>query len=102
MNGAINYLLVINYLITRTDVEIIKSNANNSGNHHGHNDGSQFHSSTTISIPSMKQEEESLLSPFTKRVLIVDDDRDITFTFKTGLEAENNDDSKDWYQFPLL
>src|SRR5215211_6894567 len=29
------------------------------------------------------------LSSFTKRILIVDDDPDIVFTFKKGLEAEN-------------
>jgi DNA-binding response OmpR family regulator len=29
------------------------------------------------------------LSSFAKRILIVDDDPDITFTFKKGLEAEN-------------
>ena len=29
------------------------------------------------------------LSPFVIRVLIVDDDPDITFTFKKGLESEN-------------
>src|ERR671914_3084692 len=29
------------------------------------------------------------LSPFTKRILIVDDHPDIIFTFKKGLEAEN-------------
>jgi DNA-binding response OmpR family regulator len=32
---------------------------------------------------------EKKLFPFTKRILIVDDDSDITFTFKKGLEAEN-------------
>ncbi|MDW0282984.1 MAG: response regulator [Nitrososphaeraceae archaeon] len=30
------------------------------------------------------------LSPFAKRILIVDDDPDITFTLKKGLEAEND------------
>jgi hypothetical protein len=35
------------------------------------------------------QESKGKLSPFTKRILIVDDDPDITFTFKKGLEAEN-------------
>ncbi len=35
------------------------------------------------------QQQEEKLSPFTKRILIVDDDPDITLTFKEGLEAEN-------------
>jgi hypothetical protein len=30
------------------------------------------------------------LSPFAKRILIVADDPDITFTLKKGLEAEND------------
>ena len=33
-----------------------------------------------------QQEEKEKLSPFTKRILIVDDDPDITFTFKKGFE----------------
>ena len=42
-----------------------------------------------------KQEEQQLqeskekLSPFTKRILIVDDDPDITFTFKKAFEEAN-------------
>ena len=36
-----------------------------------------------------RQQQEEKLSPFTKRILIVDDDTDITFTFKKGFEAEN-------------
>ena len=36
-----------------------------------------------------QQQQEEKLSPFTKRILIVDDDTDITFTFKKGFEAEN-------------
>src|SRR5215216_7947585 len=35
------------------------------------------------------QEEEKRLSPFTKRILIVDDDPDITFTFKKAFEEAN-------------
>jgi CheY-like chemotaxis protein len=47
------------------------------------------------------------LSPFAKRILIVDDDPDITFTFKKGLEAENEKTSKIFfkvhaYNNPLL
>ena len=35
------------------------------------------------------QEEVKKLSPFTKRILIVDDDPDITFTFKKAFEEAN-------------
>jgi hypothetical protein len=47
---------------------------------------------TTISIPSTNQEDEKelLLPPFAKRILIIDDDPDIRFTFKKCLEAQNN------------
>ena len=87
--------MLTNYSINGSEVEIIKSTGNSS-NHHIYNknnndEDSQSHSTTTISISSRKQEEEELLlSPFAKRILIVDDDTDITFTFKKGLEAENN------------
>ena len=33
-----------------------------------------------------QEEEKEKLSPFTKRILVVDDDPDITFTFKKGFE----------------
>jgi DNA-binding response OmpR family regulator len=36
-----------------------------------------------------QQEQEVKLSPFTKRILIVDDDPDITFTFKKAFEEAN-------------
>ena len=36
-----------------------------------------------------QQEEEKKLSPFTKQILIVDDDSDITFTFKKAFEEAN-------------
>ena len=48
------------------------------------------------------------LSSFTKRILIVDDDPDIIFTFKKGLEAENEKSSNkvffkvNSYDEPLL
>jgi CheY-like chemotaxis protein len=79
---------------SRSEVEIIKS-TENSSNHHIYNnynddDNSQSRSTTTISISSRNQEEELLLSPFAKHILIVDDDTDITFTFKKGLEAESS------------
>jgi CheY-like chemotaxis protein len=95
MKWTSNFLLLTHYSINGSEVEIIKGTGDSS-NHHTYNnndinnDDSQSHSSTTISISSRKQEEELLLSPFAKRILIVDDDTDITFTFKKGLEAENN------------
>ena len=86
-----NFLLLTTYSIN--EVQIIKNNGNSSNHHiynnNKNNDGSQSHGTPTISISSRKQEEELLLSPFTKRILIVDDDTDITFTLK-GLEAENS------------
>ena len=54
-----------------------------------------------------EQKEKEKLSPFTKRILIVDDDPDITFTFKKGFEAENEKDGNkiffkvDAYSNPL-
>ena len=36
-----------------------------------------------------RQEEEKRLSPFTKRILVVDDDPDITFTFKKAFGEAN-------------
>ena len=89
MDRGINFLLLTNYLIDGSEVEIIKSTGN-SRNHHIYNDDdSQSLSTTTISIPSTKQ-EELLPSSFTKRILIIDDDTDIAFTFKKGLEAESS------------
>jgi hypothetical protein len=41
-----------------------------------------------LSPQSGREERQGLLS-VSKRILIVDDDPDITFTFKKGLEAEN-------------
>ena len=35
------------------------------------------------------QESKEILSPFTKRILIVDDDLDITYTFKKAFEEAN-------------
>ena len=45
-----------------------------------------------------EQKEKEKLSPFTKRILIVDDDPDITFTFKKGLEAENEKNNKTFFK----
>ena len=38
------------------------------------------------------------LSPFTKRILIVDDDPDITFTFKKGFEVENEKNNRTFFK----
>jgi DNA-binding response OmpR family regulator len=39
--------------------------------------------------PEQQRQEEKKLSPFTKRILIVDDDPDITLTFKKAFEEAN-------------
>jgi CheY-like chemotaxis protein len=44
-------------------------------------------------IITHKQEQEETLSPNTKRILIVDNESDITLTFKKGLETENNENN---------
>jgi CheY-like chemotaxis protein len=93
MKWTRNFLLLTNYSINRSEVEIIKSTGDGSNHYvydnNNDDENSQSHSTTTMSISSRKQEEEVLLSPFAKRILIVDDDTDIIFTFKKGLEAEN-------------
>jgi CheY-like chemotaxis protein len=45
------------------------------------------------SIITHKQEREETLSPNTKRILIIDNESDITLTFKKGLETENNENN---------
>ena len=47
------------------------------------------HQKSEPEYPQQLQEEEKRLSPFTKRILIVDDDPDITFTFKRAFEETN-------------
>lgn len=44
------------------------------------------------------KEVQQELSPKSKRVLIVDDDPDITLTFKKGLEAENEKNSNLFFE----
>jgi DNA-binding response OmpR family regulator len=39
--------------------------------------------------PQLQQQKEEKLSPFAKRILILDDDLDITFTFKKAFEEVN-------------
>ena len=56
----------------------------------------------------LQQQEEAKLSPFTKRILIVDDDPDITITFKKAFEEANRISDKkvsfhvNTYNDPLL
>ncbi len=56
----------------------------------------------------IEQEQQEKLSPFTKRIFIVDDDSDITLTFKKAFEEENrNSNNKiafqvNTYNDPLL
>jgi CheY-like chemotaxis protein len=50
------------------------------------------------SLQKTKSVTDEQLSPFTKRILIVDDDPDITFTFKKGLEAENEKNNKTFFK----
>ena len=51
----------------------------------------------TLHNEQKQQQQEQKLSPYTKRVLIVDDDPDITFTFRKALEGENQN-SKIFFQ----
>ena len=48
------------------------------------------------------KEVQQELSPKSKRVLIVDDDPDITLTFKKGLEAENEKSSNLFFEVRYL
>jgi hypothetical protein len=93
LDRAINFLCLLHPLITRSEGEIINSdnniNTNNSNDYNIYNDRQSYNitTTTTISIPSTKQAEQLLQPPFAKRILIIDDDPDITLTFKKGLEA---------------
>jgi DNA-binding response OmpR family regulator len=40
-------------------------------------------------LQEQKEEEEKKLSPFTKRILIIDDDPDVTLTFKVAFKEAN-------------
>jgi hypothetical protein len=50
---------------------------------------STFHSRPQSKPDQQEQQHKEKLSPFIKRILIVDDHPDVIFTFKKGLEAEN-------------
>jgi DNA-binding response OmpR family regulator len=47
------------------------------------------------------QESKGKLSPYAKRILIVDDDPDITFTFKKALEEANQIDGSNKISFHI-
>ena len=48
-----------------------------------------FHSHPQSKPDQQKHQQKEELSPFIKRILIVDDHHDVILTFKKGLEAEN-------------
>jgi DNA-binding response OmpR family regulator len=56
------------------------------------------HSPTNSNLQKSQSVTDQQLSSFTKRILIVDDDPDITFTFKKGLEAENEKNNKTFFK----
>src|ERR671911_361830 len=65
------------------------------------------HLPTNSNLQINQSIDSEKLSLFAKRILIVDDDPDITLTFKKGLEAENEKSSKTFfkvytYNNPLL
>jgi DNA-binding response OmpR family regulator len=51
---------------------------------------SSLQTSQLVTTTTTIEEEREKLSPFAKRILVIDDDSDITLTFKQVLEAENN------------
>ena len=55
-------------------------------------------SSRQETLTQSGKEVQQELSPKSKRVLIVDDDPDITLTFKKGLEAENEKSSNLFFE----
>jgi DNA-binding response OmpR family regulator len=56
---------------------------------------SHFPTNSNLQSKSIASEKLSLIA---KRILIVDDDQDITLTFKKGLEAENEKRSKIFFK----
>jgi len=56
------------------------------------------HSPTNSNLQKSQSVTAQQLSSFTKRILIVDDDPDIIFTFKKGLEAENEKNNKTFFK----
>ena len=68
------------------------SDSSNHGHHHHYSESSSSHhmqNQEPNSNTSIKRGRKEL-SPFFKRILIVDDDPDITLTFKLGLEADKS------------
>ena len=56
------------------------------------------HLPTDSNLQISQSIDSEKLSLFAKRILIVDDDPDITLTFKKGLEAENEKSSKIFFK----
>ena len=56
------------------------------------------HMPTNSNLQRSQSIDSEKLSLFAKRILIVDDDPDITLTFKKGLEAENEKSSKIYFK----
>jgi CheY-like chemotaxis protein len=99
LSRVVNFLSLLQPLIIRTEGELIINSNNDNGNNSNsniHNTSSykQFHNTITKSTISFRKqqevEEELILPPYAKLILIIDDDPDITLTFKKGLESENN------------
>jgi DNA-binding response OmpR family regulator len=59
-------------------------------------ENSHLHTDSNLQISQSIDSEK--LSLFAKRILIVDDDPDITLTFKKGLEAENEKSSNIFFK----
>jgi DNA-binding NtrC family response regulator len=57
-----------------------------------------IHLPTNSNLQRSESIASEKLSAFAKRILIVDDDPDITLTFKNGLEAENEKSSKIFFK----
>ena len=56
------------------------------------------HLSTNSNLQRSQSITSEEISPLAKRILMVDDDPDITLTFKKGLEAENEKSSKIFFK----
>jgi DNA-binding response OmpR family regulator len=79
----------------------VTSNNNNDNkvdNNHILTDASSFISEKSQQAIITVVRGEQKLSPFAKRILIIDDDPDTTLTFKQGLETENKNDNKIFFK----
>jgi len=105
---AYNFLSLEGGLFSRTEQDILyrenyySNDSNNNRNSNGNKTSSciQPHNTqtTTISIRPRRLDDEPRIEPFSKRILIVDDDPDITLTFKKGLEVQNNEYNKTLFE----